>query len=158
MAVSLKGGGGGGSRRFHRKGGYRPMSEINVTPLVDVMLVLLIVFMVTAPLLTAGIPVNLPQTKADVLSDPQEPLVITVDAAGKVFIQETEIELDSLVARLAAITQNKVDTRIFLRGDRGIAYGRIMEVMGTITSAGFTQVALIAERPPEQAAALTATD
>lgn len=158
MAVGLNGGISGGGRRFRRNGRYRPMSEINVTPLVDVMLVLLIVFMVTAPLLTVGIPVNLPETNADVLTDPDEPLVISVNAAGKIYLQETEVELDSLVPRLTAITQNKADTRIFLRGDRGIAYGRIMQVMGTITSAGFTQVALIAERPADKAANLATDD
>jgi biopolymer transport protein TolR len=101
--------------------------------------------MVTAPLLTVGIPVNLPQTKADAISDPQEPLVITMDAAGKIFLQETEVDVDGLVAKLAAITQNKTDTRIFVRADREIAYGKVMVVMGSVTSAGFTQVALITD-------------
>ncbi|MFO1060474.1 MAG: protein TolR [Dongiaceae bacterium] len=147
MAVSLSGNGNGrGGRRGRRwAGAYRPMSDINVTPLVDVMLVLLIIFMVTAPLLTVGIPVNLPQTKADAISDPQEPLVITIDTAGKIFLQETEIELDALVPKLQAITQNKTDTRIFVRADKDLAYGRVMQVMGDVTTAGFTQVALIAD-------------
>ena len=147
MAVSLSGNGNGrGGRRGRRwAGAYRPMSDINVTPLVDVMLVLLIIFMVTAPLLTVGIPVNLPQTKADAISDPQEPLVITIDTAGKIFLQETEIDLDALVPKLQAITQNKTDTRIFVRADKDLAYGRVMQVMGDVTTAGFTQVALIAD-------------
>src|SRR5450432_2967309 len=108
------------NRRGRRKRGasFKPVAEINVTPLVDVMLVLLVIFMVTAPLLTVGIPVNLPQTKADAISDPQEPLVITMDAAGKIFLQETEVDVDGLVAKLQAITQNKTDTRIFVRADR----------------------------------------
>jgi biopolymer transport protein TolR len=125
------------------------MAEINVTPMVDVMLVLLVIFMITAPLLTAGIPVNLPQTKADALSEPTEPLVVTVNAEGKVFMQETEVPLESLVARLQAITANKPDTKIYVRGDKAINYGRVMEVMGLVKGAGFTQVALIVEQPAE---------
>jgi biopolymer transport protein TolR len=151
MALSVKR--GAALARYRRLSRYQPMSEINVTPMVDVMLVLLIVFMVTAPLLTAGIPVDLPQTRAEVLHEPEEPLVITVDATGRIFLQETGIELDSLVPRLAAITQNRADSRIYVRGDRTIAYGRVMEVMGAITSAGFTHVALVAELPPEPVAA-----
>ena len=137
------------SRRRGSGGGYRPMAEINVTPMVDVMLVLLVIFMVTAPLLTAGIPVNLQQTKADTLSEPTEPLVVTVNAEGKVFLQETEVPVDSLVARLQAITANKPDTKIYVRGDKAINYGRVMEVMGLVKGAGFTQVALIVDQPAE---------
>ncbi|MGH6882905.1 MAG: ExbD/TolR family protein, partial [Hypericibacter sp.] len=117
------------SRRRGSGGGYRPMAEINVTPMVDVMLVLLVIFMITAPLLTAGIPVNLPQTKADALSEPTEPLVVTVNGEGKIYLQETEVPLESLVARLQAITANKPDTKIYVRGDKAINYGRVMEVM-----------------------------
>ena len=145
MAISTSNGSWASRRQRQRHGAYKPMSEINVTPLVDVMLVLLVIFMVTAPLLTVGIPVNLPQTKADAISDPQEPLVITMDAAGKIFLQETEVDIDTLVAKLQAITQNKTDTRIFVRADRDIAYGKVMAVMGGVTSAGFTQVALITD-------------
>jgi biopolymer transport protein TolR len=130
------------------------MSEINVTPFVDVMLVLLIVFMVTAPLLTVGIPVDLPKTQAEVLTQPDEPLVVTIDRQGGVFLQELPIELVSLVPRLAAITENKNDTRIYVRGDQAINYGRVMEVMGTLTAAGFTQVALITELPKEPVASV----
>jgi biopolymer transport protein TolR len=137
------------SRRRGGGGGYRPMAEINVTPMVDVMLVLLVIFMITAPLLTAGIPVNLPQTKADALSEPTEPLVVTVNGEGKIYLQETEVPLESLVARLQAITQNKPDTKIYVRGDKAINYGRVMEVMGLVKSAGFAQVALIVEQPAE---------
>jgi biopolymer transport protein TolR len=133
----------GGSRRAR----YRPMSEINVTPFVDVMLVLLIVFMVTAPLLTVGVPVDLPEAKAKALSQPEEPLVISINSSGIVFIQETEVELKNLVPRLAAITDNKPDTRIYLRGDRKVDYGRIMEVMARVNSAGFTRLALVSELP-----------
>ena len=131
----------------HRRRGYRPMSEINVTPFVDVMLVLLIVFMVTAPLLTVGVPVDLPKTKAKAIAEAEEPLVISVNAQGQVFIQDTEVQIDNLVPRLRAITSNKADTRIYLRGDRTVDYGRIMEVMGTVNVAGFTRVALVAELP-----------
>ncbi len=138
---------GGGGRRRSR---YRPVSEINVTPFVDVMLVLLIVFMVTAPLLTVGVPVNLPKTKAKSIAESEEPLVITVNAEGVVFIQDTEVALEHPVPRLKAITENKADTRIYLRGDKDINYGRVMEVMGTVNLAGFTRVALIAELPKGQ--------
>ncbi len=127
------------------------MSEINVTPFVDVMLVLLIVFMVTAPLLTVGVPVDLPKTNAKAISEPDEPLVVTVNAEGQIFLQDSRVELGNLAPRLKAITDNKPDTRIYVRGDRTIEYGRIMEVMGTVSVAGFTRVALIAERPPRQA-------
>ncbi len=131
----------------HRRRAYQPMSEINVTPFVDVMLVLLIVFMITAPLLTVGVPIDLPKTKAQPLTQPEEPLVITVDAKGTIFIQDTSVPLDSLIPRLIAITENKPDTRIYLRGDRTVSYGRMMQVMGRVNAAGFTRVALIAELP-----------
>jgi biopolymer transport protein TolR len=134
---------GGGSRR----GSYKPLSEINVTPFVDVMLVLLIVFMITAPLLTVGVPVDLPKTKARSIAESEEPLVISVNAEGVVFIQDTEVEIENLVPRLKAITENKADTRIYLRGDRNVDYGRVMEVMGTVNIAGFTRVAMITELP-----------
>ena len=150
MAVSFGNGGNGGSR--YRRRAYRPMSEINVTPMVDVMLVLLIIFMVAAPLLTVGVPVDLPKTAAATINDQDEPLVISIDKEGKLFLQDTEIPLESLVPRLNAITNNKPDTRVYVRGDRAIDYGRIMEVMGTVSSAGFTKVALIAELPREAAA------
>ncbi len=138
--------GGGGRRR----GSYKPLSEINVTPFVDVMLVLLIVFMITAPLLTVGVPVDLPKTKAKSIAEAVEPLVITVNAEGLVFIQDTEVEIDKLVPRLKAITENKADTRIYLRGDKDVNYGRVMEVMGTVNIAGFTRVAMITELPKGQ--------
>lgn len=128
-------------------GKYLPMAEINVTPFVDVMLVLLVVFMVTAPLLTVGVTIDLPETTAPVLAGQDEPLAVTVNASGQIFLQETEVELKELVPRLTAITQNKPDTRIFIRGDKAIAYGVVMEVMGTLNEAGFIRVALVTERP-----------
>jgi len=145
MAGSMLNGGGNGGGR--RRGAYRPLSEINVTPFVDVMLVLLIVFMVTAPLLTVGVPVDLPKTKAKSIGESEEPLVISVTADGAIYIQETPVELENLVPRLQAITENKVDTRIYVRGDKGVNYGRVMEVMGNVNIAGFSRVALIAELP-----------
>src|SRR5438876_694599 len=109
-------------------GRYRPMSEINVTPLVDVMLVLLVVFMVTAPLLTVGVPVELPQTQAPPINEPKEPLVITVNRDGAIFIQETTVPVDSLVARLQSITGSNPDAALYVRGDKEINYGRVLEV------------------------------
>jgi len=128
------------SRGRHRTG---PMSEINVTPMVDVMLVLLVIFMVTAPLLTVGVQVDLPKTKASIIRGEDEPLAITVDREGQLFLQETKIELEGLLPRLTAITGNNPDVRIFVRGDAAVDYGRVMEVMGTINAAGYNKVALV---------------
>ena len=135
----------GGTGRPGRR--YRPMSEINVTPLVDVMLVLLVVFMITAPLLTVGVPVDLPETEAAQLTDRDEPLVVSVDAEGKVYIQETEVGLDGLAAKLRAVMGARQDTFVYVRGDRAIDYGRVMEVMGALAAAGFDKVSLMAEVP-----------
>src|SRR5438477_8149753 len=128
-------------------GRYRPLSEINVTPLVDVMLVLLVVFMVTAPLLTVGVPVELPQTQAPPINEPKEPLVITVDRNGGIFISETSVPVDSLVPKLQAITGSNPDAVLYVRGDKEINYGRVLEVMSLVTAAGFHKVSLIAETP-----------
>ena len=133
-----------GGRRGRRKR-YVPMSEINVTPLVDVMLVLLIVFMVTAPLLTVGVPIELPKTKAEPMLGDKEPLTITVNTEGKIFLQDTEIELDKLVPKLLAIAEGGYDQRIFVRGDRRVNYGEVMRVMSTISSAGFKRIGLVTE-------------
>ena len=133
--------------RASKRRRYRPLSEINVTPFVDVMLVLLIVFMVTAPLLTVGVPVDLPETEAAQLTDEVEPVVVSVDGTGRTFIQETEVEEAQIVPRLEAITEAKSDTRIFVRGDKAITYGRVMEVMGLISAAGFSKVSLLAQIP-----------
>jgi biopolymer transport protein TolR len=139
MAPPLNRGRGAGASR------YRPMSEINVTPMVDVMLVLLIVFMVTAPLLTVGVPVDLPQSKAQPLGEERLPLSVSIDASGQVYLQDQEVELARLVEQLRAIAEVSKDTRIYVRGDKTIAYGIIMEVMGTINAAGFNRVALVTE-------------
>ena len=129
---------------------YSQMSEINVTPFVDVMLVLLIIFMVTAPLLTVGIPVDLPKVKADALTDQKDPLEITVKIDGNIFLGESEVKVENLVPRLNAITDQNTETRIYLRGDRIVAYGRIMEIMSIINSAGYKKVALVTQNPKEQ--------
>ena len=123
----------------------RPMAEINVTPFVDVMLVLLIVFMVTAPLLTVGVPVDLPKTKAQPLGQDREPLSVSVRKDGNIYLQNTPIEEDALVARLEAISKNGYDQRIFVRGDKSVDYGRVMEVMGLLNAAGFTHIGLVTD-------------
>src|SRR5947208_12065199 len=134
------------------RGRYRPMSEINVTPLVDVMLVLLVVFMVTAPLLTVGVPVDLPQTQAPPINEPKEPLVITINGEGRIFIQETDVPAETLVPRLTAITGANPDALLYVRGDKAINYGRVLEVMSMVSTAGFRKVSLIAESPKGVAA------
>ena len=151
MAFSLNRGGGA-------RGRYRPLAEINVTPLVDVMLVLLIIFMVTAPLMTSGVSVDLPKTNAQPLNNDSEPLTVSIRANGDVFLADQQVALPEVVEKLKAIARNNPDRRIFVRGDRELPYGRIMEVMGTITQGGFTRVALLAEqsgapaRPPARPA------
>ena len=130
--------------KFNRSS-KEPMSEINVTPFVDVMLVLLIVFMVTAPLLTVGIPVDLPKVKATALTDQKDPIEITVNLEGEVYIGESLVEVDNLIPRINAITEQNTEARIYIRGDRIVAYGRIMEIMSIINSAGYVKVALITQ-------------
>jgi biopolymer transport protein TolR len=132
-------------RRRHRR---RPvMAEINVTPMVDVMLVLLIIFMVSAPLLTVGVPLDLPQSQAKTLDLDKEPLTVSVDVKGAVYLQNTEIAVEELVPKLKAITEARggADERIFVRGDRQVDYGTVMKVMGRISAAGFRRVALVTE-------------
>ena len=132
-------------KRRHRR---RPvMSEINVTPMVDVMLVLLIIFMVSAPLLTVGVPIDLPQTQAKSLDQDKEPLTVSVKLDGEVFLQNAEIKVDELVPKLQAITQARggLDERIYVRGDRKVDYGTVMRVIGRISGAGFHRVALVTE-------------
>ena len=119
------------------------MSEINVTPFVDVMLVLLIVFMVTAPLLTVGVPVDLPKVKASALTDQKDPIEITIRLDGTLYLGESEVEVENLIPRLKAITDQNTEARIYVRGDRVVAYGRIMEIMSLINSAGYIKVALV---------------
>jgi len=146
--VGISGGGnsvGSGRRRQRRN---PVMSEINVTPMVDVMLVLLIIFMVSAPLLTVGVPIDLPQTQAASLDQAdKEPLAVSVNVKGQVFLQEREIPIDELVPKLKAITDARGgnDERIYVRGDRAVDYGTVMRVMGRLSAAGFRRVALVTE-------------
>lgn len=142
----------GGSRRGGRRRGRRGPglnAEINVTPLVDVMLVLLIVFMIAAPLLSVGVPVELPKTDAKALPSQQEPITITVDFEGGVFIQDEEISLDDLATRLIAVSTNGYEERIYLRGDRETDYGEVMKVMARINTAGFTNIGLVTDPASE---------
>jgi biopolymer transport protein TolR len=140
MSMGTKGGANGG------RGRYRPLAEINVTPFVDVMLVLLIIFMVTAPLMTSGVTVDLPKTNAAPLNSDNQPLTVSINAQGQIYLQDEQVEIATIVEKLRAIAQNNPDRRIFVRGDKDLAYGRIMEVMGTITQGGFSKVALLAEQ------------
>ena len=143
MGMALGQGSARGSRRHHIRRRHGLMTEINVTPMVDVMLVLLIIFMVTAPLLTVGVPIELPETKAKAMESDKEPLTISVDPTGKVFLQDTEISLDELVPKLQAISNNDLEARVFVRGDRDINYGTVMKVMGTINAAGYKRIGLV---------------
>ena len=144
--MNFASGGGRGRRRY-----WRPVADINVTPFVDVMLVLLVVFMVTAPLMTVAVPVDLPKTQARSVSANKEPLVVSVDATGKTYLQEKALDGDDLISKLKAITGANADARIFVRGDKAVSYGRIMQVMGSISAAGFNKVALVAELPKPDA-------
>jgi biopolymer transport protein TolR len=138
----------GEGRRRKRRSSYVPMSEINVTPFVDVMLVLLIVFMVTAPLLTVGVPIELPETRANPIQGDTEPLTVSVAPGGMIYLQETEIDLDTLAPKLVAIAKEGYDQRIFVRGDRSVDYGNVMKVMGVLNRAGFRRIALVTETEP----------
>jgi biopolymer transport protein TolR len=140
MAAAVRRTDRGGRRRR-----IRPMAEINVTPFVDVMLVLLIVFMVTAPLLTVGVPVDLPKTKAQALSQDREPLTVSLRRDGSIYLQNTHVSDDDLVPKLTAIAANGYDQRIFVRGDKAVDYGRVMEVMAQISAAGFTHIGLVTD-------------
>ena len=142
MAVSLKTARGRTALRRSE-----PMSEINVTPFVDVMLVLLVIFMITAPLLTVGVQVELPETKASTIKGNDEPLAVSVDKDGKVYIQDSETAVDAVAAKLRAISSNNSDIRIFVRGDAAVSYGDILGVMGRIQAAGFSKIALVAKLP-----------
>ncbi len=144
MGVGVQQSGAGNGRRSRRRAA-RPMSEINVTPMVDVMLVLLIIFMVTAPLLTVGVPIELPKSEAQQLQGDKEPLTVTVDPDGKIYLQDTELKLDEIVPKLTAISKNGYEERIFVRGDRRVSYGVVMRVMGTISAAGFRRIALVSD-------------
>lgn len=141
----MTGAGGPGAGAAGRGGRYRPMAEINVTPLVDVMLVLLVVFMITAPLLTVGVEVDLPESAADSLEGEDEPLTVTIAADGTLYLQELEIALEALAPKLRAVTAGRADRRVFVRGDKAIDYGRVMRVMGALDAGGFREVGLVTE-------------
>lgn len=142
MGMSL---GSGGSSRGHRRRGRRRalVSEINVTPFVDVMLVLLIIFMVAAPLLTVGVPIDLPETQANSLNAETQPITVSVNSAGQVYLQETEIAIEDVVPTLQAIATTGYEERIFVRGDRSADYGTVMQVMARISSAGYRNLGLV---------------
>src|SRR6202162_3670527 len=133
-----------GRRKRHRQ---KVMSEINVTPMVDVMLVLLIIFMVSAPLLTVGVPIDLPQSQAKSLDQDKEPLTVSVDDKGKVFLQNAEIDINDLIAKLTAVADARggTEARVYVRGDKSVGYGTMMKVMGQLSAAGFHKVALVTE-------------
>ena len=136
-----------GSGKRHRRRRHGVMSEINVTPMVDVMLVLLIIFMISAPLLTVGVPLDLPQSQAKSLDQDKEPLTVSVNLQGQVFLQNTEIPVEELVPKLKAITEARggMEERVYVRGDRKVDYGTVMKVMGQLSGAGFHRVALVTE-------------
>lgn len=144
MGMNIAGASGGGRGRRRRAA---PMADINVTPMVDVMLVLLIIFMVSAPLLTVGVPLDLPQTQAKSLDQDKNPLTLSVNLKGQIFLNDTEIAVDELVPKLKAITEARagMDERIFVRGDKKVDYGAVMKVMGRLSAAGFRRVALVTE-------------
>ncbi|MDF1633680.1 protein TolR [Mycoplana sp. MJR14] len=148
MGMSVGGGKGGGGRR--RRGGRKAvMSEINVTPFVDVMLVLLIIFMVAAPMMTVGVPLDLPKTSAKALNAETQPITVSVKADGAVFLQETAIPVEEIAAKLEAVATTGYTERIFVRGDGAAPYGVIADVMSRIQSAGFTNIGLVTEQKPD---------
>ncbi|RVD60904.1 protein TolR [Mesorhizobium sp. M2D.F.Ca.ET.185.01.1.1] len=151
MSAAGASGSGRGGRGHRRRGRHHAlMSEINVTPMVDVMLVLLIIFMVAAPLLTVGVPIDLPETKAKALNVDTQPITISIGANGEIHLQETEIPLDELVAKLQAISKTGYDERIFIRGDKATNYGAAMKVMGLIQAAGYKNIGLISLQEQDQ--------
>jgi biopolymer transport protein TolR len=145
MAGIIPAAGSAGSGRFRRRR-YTPIADINVTPLVDVMLVLLIIFMITAPLLQVGVPVDLPKTSAQQVGGKDEPLVVSVNAKGEIFLGDTPYELADLATKLKAVHDEKPDQRVFMRGDKSVDYGKMMEVMGAVIDSGFRQLGLLGEQ------------
>lgn len=150
MAMSMAGNGSGRGNRRSRRKRSAPMSEINVTPMVDVMLVLLIVFMVAAPLMTVGVPIDLPETQAQSLDTPSNPITLTITSEGAVFIGEEAVALGEVVARLGSLVEDPGEQRIYLRGDAQADYGAVMRVMGTLSGAGYSQIGLITDQEQGQ--------
>lgn len=149
MGINIQSGSGRSRGGYHKS--YRPMSDINVTPFIDVMLVLLIVFMVTAPLLSAGIPVDLPKTEAAAMSEKDEkPLEVAVNKSGEIYIGETKVTREALLGKLSAITGDDMERRVFIKADQGLSYGDVMAILGSINKAGYKKVALITEPTPSQ--------
>jgi len=146
MGASVSSGGGGGGRRRRGVPRYRAMAEINMTPFIDVMLVLLIIFMVAAPLLATGVAVDLPQTKAGALNIDQKPIAIAIDEKGQVFLLDQPIETTQILDKLKEIAKSGFDERIYVRGSKAVNYGRVAEVMSLVTSAGYKKVALVTEQ------------
>lgn len=143
MGMSVGGGEGGGGRRRRRGSQRAVMSEINMTPFIDVMLVLLIIFMVAAPLMTTGVPIDLPETRAKPLEGMTQPITISVDAKGKLFIQDKETTIEELIPTLQALAKNGIDERIYVRGDKAADYGAVIRVMGRLNGAGFKKIGLV---------------
>ncbi len=152
MGMSVSAGGSGRGGRGHRRRGrhHGLMSEINVTPMVDVMLVLLIIFMVAAPLLTVGVPIDLPETQAKAMNSDTQPITVSIDEQGKVFLQETEIPIDEVVSKLEAISKTGYDERIYVRGDKTADYGTVMKVMARISAAGYKNIGLVTLQEQDQ--------
>ena len=143
MSVGAKGGGGGRRRRGSRNA---PVSDINVTPLVDVMLVLLIIFMVAAPMMTVGVPIDLPETQAKEMNSDTQPITVSVNPTGEIFLQETPIQLDEIVPKLQAISKTGYNERIYVRGDNSAGYGTVMKVMARISAAGYKNIGLVTQQ------------
>ena len=146
MAMATAGGGSGGRRGRRRGGGNRPMADINVTPMVDVMLVLLIVFMVAAPLMTVGVPIDLPQTQARQMNTESKPITVSVTTDGQIFLGDTPVSEADLVAQVGAVAANGTEERIYVRGDGSATYGAVMKVMGTLSGAGYSKIGLITDQ------------
>jgi biopolymer transport protein TolR len=143
MGMSVGSGGGGGGRRGRRSGKRALVSEINVTPMVDVMLVLLIIFMVAAPMMTVGVPIDLPQTQAKAMNSETQPITVSVNPKGEIYLQETVIPIDEVVPKLQAIATTGYNERIYVRADTAATYGIVMQVMARISAAGFTNIGLV---------------
>jgi len=144
MGMAMGGAGGAGGRRGRRARAKRgPIADMNMTPFIDVMLVLLIIFMVAAPMMTVGVPVDLPETRAKAMEGQTQPVTVSVDGQGHIFIQDAELKLDELVPKLQAIAKNGVEERILVRGDRTTDYGTILRVMGRLNDAGFKKIGLV---------------